>query len=218
MKAKKDILVMGLGIFGFELAKQLSRQKMNVVAVDKNRNVVNQIKEFVSEAIIADVSIEDTIKELSVDKYDCVVLGLSSNFEAEVLSVVYLRKYGAKYILCKANSEIQKHVLLKIGVDEVILPETEIASKVATRIIMPSILDIFHFSDDLIVATVEVPDEFVGRSLKELDLRNRYGLTVLTLKRGDTLRIVHSPDIVFEKGDSIMVLGEEDKIRLQFKH
>ncbi|MGB9732012.1 MULTISPECIES: potassium channel family protein [Calditerrivibrio] len=213
---KRDVLVIGLGIFGYELAVELSKKGLNVLAVDKNPNIINKIKDFVSEAIIADASSEETLRELDVTSFDEIILGISSNFEALVLSATIMQKLGVKKIIAKANSEIQKEVLLKIGVNEVILPEKEVAIRLADKISKPGILDLFHMYDDTTVATVKVPDKFVGRSLKEIDLRNKYDVNAVTIRRNGVSRIIKNPDIVFEEGDEIVVIGDEDKIKNLF--
>jgi trk system potassium uptake protein TrkA len=213
---KKDILVIGLGIFGFETAVQLAKNKMNVIAVDKNTRIIYNIKDFVQDALVADASDEDVIKELSVDKYDFIIVGLSSNFEALILCVTHLKKMGAKKIIAKANTEIQREILQKIGVDIVILPEKEVAIRLAERIARPQIIDLFHLSDDTTVATVKVPKDFAGRSLKEIDLRNRYDVNAVMLRRNGVSKIIKNPDIVFEENDEIVVMGEEEKIKKVF--
>lgn len=213
---KKDILVIGLGIFGFETAVQLAKNKMNVIAVDKNTRIINNIKDFVQDALVADASDEDVIKELSVDKYDYIIVGLSSNFEALILCVTHLKKMGAKNIIAKANTEIQREILQKIGVDIVILPEKEVAIRLAERIARPQIIDLFHLSDDTTVATVKVPKDFTGRSLKEIDLRNRYDVNAVMIRRNGVSKIIKNPDIVFEENDEIVVMGEEEKIKKVF--
>ncbi len=213
---KRDVLVIGLGIFGFEVAVQLSQKGLNVLAVDKNPEIVNRIKDLVSEAVITDASSEESLKEFDVSKYDYIIVGLSSNFEALVLSVTILKKLGAKRIIAKANSVIQKEILQKIGADEVILPEKEVAIKLSDKIAKPEILDLFHMYDDTTVATVKVPSKFVGKSLKEIDLRNRYDLNAVTIRRNGVSKIIKNPDIVFEEGDEIVVIGDEEKIKALF--
>ncbi|ADR19307.1 potassium channel family protein [Calditerrivibrio nitroreducens] len=213
---KRDILVIGLGIFGYELAVELSKKGLNVLAVDKNPDIINKIKDFVSEAIIADASSEETLRELDVTSFDEIILGISSNFEALILSATIMRKLGVKKIIAKANSEIQKEVLLKIGVNEVILPEKEVATRLADKISKPGILDLFHMYDDAAVATVKVPSKFVGKSLKEIDLRNKYDVNAVTIRRNGVSKIIKNPDIVFEEGDEIVVIGDEDKIKNLF--
>jgi len=216
MKKTRDVLVIGLGIFGYEVALRLSEKGINVLAIDKNRAIVEKIKDHVTEAIIADAASEDTLKELDVEKYDCVVVGLSSNFEALVLCVALLKKLSVKRIIAKANSEIQREVLYKIGADEVILPEKEIGIKLSDRIAKPEIIDIFHMFDNSTVATIKVPKQFIGKSLKEIDLRNRYDLNAVSIRKNGVTKIIKNPDIIFEDGDEIVVIGDEEKIKALF--
>ncbi|MCX8084523.1 MAG: TrkA family potassium uptake protein [Calditerrivibrio sp.] len=216
MKKNKDVLVIGLGIFGYEVAYQLAKHGNNVLAIDKNPDIINQIKDYVDEAIIADASSEDTLKELMISKYDLIVVGLSSNFESLILCVTHLKKLGAKKIIAKANNEIQKEILYKIGVDEVILPEKEVATKLAEKVSKPTIIEMFHMYDDTTVATVKVPQHFIGKSLKEIDLRNRYSLNAVIIRRDGNSKTIKDPDIIFEEGDEIVVIGDEEKIKETF--
>lgn len=212
----KDVLVIGLGIFGYELAVKLAKEGLNVLAVDKNTKIINQIKDEVTDALVADAANEEALKELSVDKFDKIILGLSSNFESLILCITYLRKLGAKNIIAKASTNIQKEILLKIGADEVILPEKEIATKLAEKIARPNILDFFELGDETAVATIKVPEKFYNKSLSEIDLRRKHNITAIILIRDGRAKLIKDASLKLEKGDELVVAGEEDSIKKVF--
>ncbi len=213
----KDILVIGLGIFGYETAKQLAVEKLNVIVVDKNIKKVSMIKDFVSEALVADASSEEVLKELSVDKYDVVIVGIgSSNFESLIMCITYLKNLKAQKIIAKANNEIQKEILSKIGADEVILPEKEVATKLARHIVKPNIVDFFYLANDSTIATIKIPGKFINKTLKEIDLRNKYNINAVMIIRNNKSMMIKNPDLKFLDGDEIVVMGEEDAIKKIF--
>ncbi|MGA1845917.1 potassium channel family protein [Deferribacter abyssi] len=212
----RDVLVIGLGIFGFEVAVGLAREGINVLAVDKNTKIINQIKDIVTDALVADATNEEALKELSVDKYDAVILGMSSSFESLILCITYLKKLGAKYIIAKASTTIQKEILIKIGADKVILPEKEIALKLAEKIARPNIIDFFELSGDAAVATVKVPSKFFDKSLMEIDLRKKYNITAIILIRDGNARLIRDASVKLIENDELVVAGEEDNIKKVF--
>ncbi|KAA0258042.1 TrkA family potassium uptake protein [Deferribacter autotrophicus] len=212
----RDVLVMGLGIFGYEVAVSLAKEGINVLAVDKNTKVINQIKDIVTDALVADAANEEALKELSVDKYDAVILGMSSSFESLILCITYLKKLGAKYIIAKASTAIQKEILMKIGADEVILPEKEIALKLAEKIARPNIIDFFELGGDAAVATVKVPSKFYNKSLMEIDLRKKYNITAIILIRDGSAKLIRDASIKLMENDELVVAGEEDNIKKVF--
>ncbi|MBC7196266.1 MAG: TrkA family potassium uptake protein [Deferribacterales bacterium] len=210
---KKDIAVLGLGIFGSYIAKECYRNGHSVLAVDKNKMVVEQIKDEVTEAICANVTDEDTLKELAINKFDAVVLAMSGNFESLILTLTYLKKMEAKNIICKANTKIQEEILYKIGADSVVLPEQEVAKKVASKINFENFFEMIELEDGLKIADVAANKSLIGKTIKELDLRNRYDLNVLAVKRdGQKLRLMVNPNYKIEEGDELIIAGSEENI------
>jgi trk system potassium uptake protein TrkA len=213
---KKNIAVFGLGTFGYELAVQLYKRGHHVLAVDKNTQKVNQIKDDVTESLVANTADEDVLKELDVHLFDKVVLGMSGDFENLILTVANLKKMNCKKIIAKAINQIQKEVLLKIGADEVILPEQEMAKRFAENISFPGIYDTVKVSDEIHLSNVRVPDKMIGKSIIELDLRNKYHINVLIVKRNDKTIVITSPNFILEKGDILYVAGNEKDITKVF--
>lgn len=210
---KKDVAVFGLGYFGYSVARECYKYGHSVLAVDKNKMIVEQIKDDVTEAICANVADEDTLKELAINKFDVVVLSMSNSFESQILTLAFLKRLEAKYVICKANTKIQEEILYKIGADQVILPEREIAKKVATRINFENFFEMLDLDDELKIINLKANKNIIGKSLRELDLRRKYDLNILAVKRGDQkLKVVINPDYIIEEGDELIIAGREENI------
>ncbi len=210
---KKDIAIIGLGTFGYELALQLAKNGHHVMAIDTDDKKINQIKDEVDVALTADITDPDILKKIQINSFDHVILGMSSNLESNILSIVHMKKMKVPYIIGKANTPLQKEILLKIGADEVILPEVSTAKQLADKITHPHILDKFNISENNILMEVVIPEKFISKTLKDLDLRKKYGLNVIMISRNGKTEVVSKPDIKFEKEDIIFVLGSEKQIK-----
>lgn len=209
---KGSYAVFGLGGFGSRLAQELSGNGNNVVAVDIDKELVMAVKDDVTDALVADVTNPDVIKELSVKKFDAVVLCMSNHFEAQIMALTFLKQEGAGRVIVKTNSSVQKRILLRLGADEVIEPEQDVAERLARNLSMDNIRDMFEFKGAFI-ADVLVPDALSGKSIKDLDLRNKHNVTVLLLKKpGGNIETVWNPDIILNKGDQLTVIGQEKAI------
>ncbi len=216
--SKNNYAVFGLGAFGAKLALELSRTGNNVVVVDTNAERINDLREKVTEAIIADVSSEEVIRELDVKKFDAVILGMSSHFEDLVLALTWLKQEGARKVLAKAGNLIQERILYRLGADEVIQPEQDVAERLARRLSLDNISDFFAFKGSAI-AEVMVPESLAGKTLRQLDLRNRYNITVLLIRKpGGSPESIWNPDTVLEQGDQLTVFGNQKSIIELFKN
>jgi len=208
----KDILVIGLGTFGYALAIKLYANGNEVMAVDKDERLINQIKDNVTVALTADVTDSEVLERIDAAKFDYIVLGTSSSLETGVLTLTHLKKLNAKNIIAKANTHLQKEVMLKLGATEVILAENEMAQRLANRITHPNIQEIFSLDTNISMVSVKVPKHLSGRSLKELDLRNKHNISVFMRKVGKVSEIISNPNIKFDEGDELFVAGEEANI------
>jgi len=206
---KGSYAIFGLGGFGIRLARELSGNGNSVVAVDVDKELVMSVKDDVTEALVGDVTNPDVIKELNVKKFDAVVLCMSTHFEAQIMALTFLKQEGAGRVIVKTNSSVQKRILLRLGADEVIEPEQDVAERLARNLSMDNIRDMFEFKGAFI-ADVLVPDTMNGKSIKDLDLRNKHNVTVLLLKKpGGNIETVWNPDIILNKGDQLTVIGQE---------
>ncbi len=214
---KGNYAVMGLGIFGVKLATDLSSNGHYVVAVDHDPAVIAEIKDKVATAIIADVSNADVIKELDVSKFTAIILSMSGHFENQIIALTLLKQEGAVNVIAKAKSPLQKRILLRLGAHEVILPDFDVAERYAKRLSMSNVADMIEFKGGTI-ADVTVPESMSGHTIRELDLRNRYNITILLInKAGEESRTVWTPDIVLEVGDKMTIFGQEKEITQAFQ-
>ncbi|MFA7230038.1 MAG: TrkA family potassium uptake protein [Victivallaceae bacterium] len=215
---KGNFAILGLGTFGSTLAVELVNAGHNVVAIDRNRDRVEEIKDKVSEAIIADLSNPDVIKELDIPKFDAIIIGMSSHFEDLILTLTLVKQEGAAKVIVKANTAIQKQILLRLGANEVIQPDQDVADRLSKRLTMNNISDMFEFKGSSI-AEVMVPDSLAGKTIRELDLRNQHNIIVLLIRKpGKEIETVWNPDLVLEKGDELTVIGKEKGIIEVFKN
>lgn len=214
---KNNFAVLGLGTFGTSLAEELSRAGHSVLVVDLDADKVNAIKDRVTEAVIADASNQDVIKEIDVKRFDSVILGLSDHFEDLILSITHLKQEGAKKVIAKANTSIQKRILLRLGADDVILPERDVAERLAKRLSLSNVSDMFEFKGSMI-ADVTVPETMDGKSILELDLRNRFNLIILLVKKPNRgPETIVDPKMKLFTGDELTVIGKEENIVKVFK-
>jgi trk system potassium uptake protein len=210
---KQDFLVIGLGIFGQEVAMQLHRKGKHVLGVDVDAQTIEKVKDHITGAMVANIADEDALRELDPAKFETVILGLGSNFENMILGIVHLKRLGAKHIIARANTEIQQQILLKIGADEVMLPEKQSADRLAERLARPNIAEMLAIDEDVQLAEIKVVARLAGRTLRDLDLRRKHNITALILKRnGEKPKIITDPELKLMDGDYLVVLGEQADI------
>lgn len=210
---KKNVAVIGLGIFGYETAIRLTETGCTVMAMDSDRKKVDRIKDDVAAAVIANVTDVEALEELGIDGFDMIILGMGSSFEQMVLGITYLKKLGAKHVISRANTTVQKEILQKIGADTVILPEEDAAHRLAQQIVQPNVTGLFKVDEGVSIAEVTVGHNFAGKTLIEMDLRRKYGLTVLLMKRkGGKAQVITDPNMTVDEGDVLVIAGEHDNI------
>ncbi len=216
--SEKSYAVIGLGIFGHRLAIELYEMGNSVLGVDRNRKLVEQINERISEAVVADGADYEALEELKMQDFDAVVVGMSDNLEQLILCVTNLKKIGAKRIIAKANKKIHEEILLKIGADEVILAEREMAEKLAHKLDRPDILEIIDVDENVKLANVTLGKHFEGKTLKDLNLRQKHNINAILLKRKDLpLQLITDPNLKFQENDELYVAGSEKDIHKVFR-
>ncbi len=210
----KNIAVLGLGIFGSKIAVELEDESLGnqVMAVDSDPKKVDKIKDYVSQALIADITDEDTLRELDIAKFDFIILGMGSYLQSQILCITFLKKLNARHVIAKANTSVQKEILMKVGADSVILPEEDSAEILAKKLSFQNITEIFNFGGGFF-AKVKVPKRMYGYTLKDLDLRQKYRISAILLKKkGDVPKMIWNPNTVLDEGDELTVIAEQDNI------
>lgn len=211
----KQFVVIGLGTFGFNLAIELARQGHQVLAIDSDKSIVDDVKDLVTDAVVANVMDRDALSEFVSANLDTAILGLGERYmEATVLAIVHLRKLGVKNILVKAMNELRGEVYLSVGATEIIYPEKETALRLARRLTIPQLIDQIPLAPEYSIIELALPDDFVGKSLWKLRLREKYGVTVIAVKDvlKDTLVLSPPPDEVLRPDSALIVIGLHDDI------
>ncbi|MFO7951442.1 MAG: potassium channel family protein [Bacillota bacterium] len=208
----KQFLVIGAGRFGSSVARNLYKLGHDVMVMDNNEDKVQQFSEEVTNAVKADASSEPCLKGLDIKDFDTIVLAIGDDMQASIMAAILLIELGAKRIVAKARTELHGKVLDKVGVNQVVFPERDMGQKLARSLIAPTIIDLIELSDDYSVVEVNAPEEMVGKSLKELNLRNRYGISIIALRRNSGHKTIISPvaEDIIEKEDIIVAIGENN--------
>jgi trk system potassium uptake protein len=216
-KSAKLISVIGLGQFGSELARELAKFA-EVLALDNNEDKVNAIANQVQRAMILDVRDFTGLSSLITPEFDEAIVSLGESLEASVLCTLHLKRIGVKTIRAKAASEDHSSILRAVGATETIFPERETAKRIAAQILNPNLLDFVPLGEGFEVMDVGIPDIFLGKSLKEIKLRERFGVFVIAVKELVPPRFVFlpGPDFVVKPSDVLVMIGREvDLIKIQ---
>ena len=211
----KRVVIIGLGIFGFNLMKTLHENGIEVVAIDKNKEVVQQARECCTKAIVADGTSRDVMESLGIHEEDVVIISFGEDLAASTLTTLHLKEMKVKQIIVKAPNEDHKHVLEKVGATEVIIPEKEMADKIARGLISPNILDYIPLSEDYTISEIVPPPSFMGKTIGDLHLRTKYHIEVIAIREvlPERLTMVPRADFVIKDSDVLLVIGREKDIR-----
>ncbi len=205
--------VIGLGRFGSSIARTLSRMGYEVLAVDTDADKVNDITDEVTYAVQVDAMEEKALKSLGLRNFDVVVVAIGQEIKASILVTVMLKEMGVRKIVAKANDELHGKVLQKVGADVVIFPERDMGVRVAHALVSRNIIDQIHLSPDYSIVEVVVPARFIGKSLGESALRQKYGVTVLAIRRGEDIIISPGARQVLQEGDVLVAIGRDDRLK-----
>lgn len=208
----KQFIVLGLGRFGSAVATTLVELGHEVLGVDNDEERVNALKDKITQVVQANITEERVLKELGVKNFDAAIVSIATDIEASILVTMMLKEMGLKYIIAKAQSALHGKVLEKIGVDKVVFPERDMGIRIARSLIIPNIKDYIELEPDYSVIEIEALLEFADKTLSELDLRNKYGINVLAIKRDNSFNVSPRAKDVIKKDDFLIVIGETKKI------
>jgi trk system potassium uptake protein TrkA len=211
----KRVVVIGLGIFGSQLVRQLYDKGLEVIAIDKNRDVVQRVKDHSTKAVLADATDREVLESIGIAEGDTVVISFGEDLSASTLLTLYLKEMRVREIIVKVPNEDYKRILLKVGASEAIIPEREMANKVARSIISPNVLEYLPISEDYTICELAPPPAFIGKSLAELDLRKRYQLQVIAIRDvlSESLQLVPRASSVIKDSDVLVIVGREEDIQ-----
>jgi len=211
----KRVVVVGLGIFGFNIAKTLFENGFEVLAIDKNKDLVNRIRDFSTKAVLADATEKDLLEAIGIQPDDIVIVSFGENLAASTLLTLHLKELGVKNIIVKAPNEDHKRILEKVGATEVIIPEREMANKVAKSLMAPNVLDYLPVSKDFTICEIAPPANFLGKTIADLRLRGNYHIEVIAIRDvlTDQIQLVPRADFVIKDSDVLIVIGKEEDIQ-----
>jgi len=210
----KRCVIIGLGNFGFYLAKRLHELGHEVLAIDKNKDVIQKIKEHCTRAALADAIDKDTLVALNVPSVDFAVVGLGTRLDHSILVTLHLKELGLKEIIVKAMTEDHGKIMRTLGATEIIFPEKDMALKVAASLSSPNLVDHLPLTEGYSIIEMAPPTHFIGKTLKDLQLRNTYGVQVIAIRELVPERINMSPtaDFVIKDSDILVIMGENETL------
>lgn len=208
----KSILLIGMGKFGQTLGEKLLKMGVEVMIVDKNEDKINLLASKYSDALIANCMNEDNLKTLDVPSFDACVVAIGDDFQSSLEITSLLKDLGAKWVVSKATTEIQRKFLLKNGADEVVYPDRDIAEKLAVKLNSKKVFDYIELNDEYSIFEIAAPKHWAGKKLVDLNPRKKYGLNILTVKKGVSVVAELDANYIFEEGDHMLVFGNTEKI------
>ena len=204
----KSYIVIGLGRFGQTLARQLCMLGAEVLALDVRNDLVQQVAEDVTHAVVGDAQDTEVLRALGVRNFDCAIIAIGSDLAASVLTTMNLKELGVPYIICKAHDETHRRVLEKLGVDRVIIPEQENAQRLARSLNSHNVLDYIELSEDYGIVEVPAPKSWQEKTLKELNVRAKLGVNILAVRRDQKINVSPAADFQIRGGDIVVMLGD----------
>ena len=203
----KSILLIGLGRFGRHIAQELNELGHQVMAIDSNEDRVNAVLSYVTNAQIGDSTSEYFLRSLGVGNFDVCIVTIGGNFQSSLETTSLLKELGAKLVVSRAERDVQAKFLLRNGADEVIYPEKQIANWAAIRYTADHIHDYIEEDDSHAIFEVEVPGDWIGKTIGELDIRKKYSISILAIKTDGKMNMAIGPDMELSSEDTLLVLG-----------
>lgn len=210
---KKSFAVLGLGRFGMSVANTLAEMGFDVLAVDIEEERVNELSENVVHAIVGDATDENLLKALGLRNFDVAIIGMGDNMQSSILTTILLKDMGVPYIVAKAQNDLHARVLEKVGADRVVFPEKDMGTRVAHNLITTNVLDYIELSKENSIMEVIPPKAWFGHSFKELEIREKYGISIIAIKNGTNVLVSPKSDYIIQKNDLLVVVGSNDDIK-----
>lgn len=209
---KKEFVVIGLGRFGGSIVRELIEQGADVMAIDKDHERVDEFASIATQAVVADTTDESVLKSLGVRNFEQVIVAIGENIQASILTTLMLKEIGVKKITVKAQNDYHAKVLHKIGADKVVHPERDMGIRIAHNILSNNVLDYLELSDEHSIMEIKANDKLAGYTLIELDIRAKYGINIVAIKRGDEIIVSPQADMEIERDDILIIIGSDADI------
>lgn len=209
----RQIAVIGCGQFGSSVALTLTDLGHEVLAIDRSEEVIDNLKDKVAHAVVCDVTIEGSLKELGISNFDVVVIGMATDFEASVMATVTAKDLGVKRVIAKVQEQLHGRVLTRVGADKVVIPEKEIGIRLAHNLNNRSTLEFIELSKEYSIMEIEVPTSWYNMSIEDLRIREKTGVNVVAIKTGDNVDVSPGPKAKFREKQSVLLIGKEKDIK-----
>lgn len=204
----KSYVVVGLGRFGSEVARQLYSCGCEVLAIDLKSELVQQMSPDVTHAAVGDSRDKEVLKMLGVADFDCGVVAIGDDLATSVLVTMNMKELGVPYLVCKAHDDVHRRVLQKLGANRIVIPEQENAARLAKSLSSPNLLDYIELSEDYSIVELPAPKSWEGKDLKELNVRAKLGVNILAVRRDGKMDVSPAAEFTFQSGDIVVVLGD----------
>ena len=213
----KSILLIGLGRFGRHVAEKLYELNHQVMAVDKMEDRVEAVLPYVTNGQIGDSTNMEFLESLGVSNFDVCIVAIASDFQSSLETTAYLKDLGAKMVVSRASRDVHARFLLRNGADEIVYPEKQVANWTAIRYSSEHIFDYVQLSETHAIFEIEIPDNWVGKTIGQVDIRKKFNINIMALKRKGSLDIAIRPDTMLDRDVTMLVLGESKDIQKCFK-
>mgnify|MGYP001622887158 CR=1 FL=1 len=213
MGRNKQFAVLGLGRFGESVVKTLVENDCDVLCCDKDLEIVNEMSKYGCHSIQADVTDVHVLDQFGINNFDVVVVAIGEDMESSILATMMAKELGAKFVIAKAKNDIQKSILEKIGADRVVLPERDMGVRIANTLITTNIIDYLNLSDKFAIVEIQPHKNWINHSILDSNIRARYGLNIVAIKRQKRIIVSPLPNEVIEEGDILIVVGKNDSIQ-----
>lgn len=209
----KSFAVLGLGRFGKSIAVELANNDCEVIAVDMNSEVVAEIADKVAFAAAADITDINVLKSLGISNVDGAIVAIGDNLSVSVMATMLLKELGVPYVLAKAKNAMDEKILKKVGADATTLPENEMGIRIARNIVVGNFVDLVELSSKFSIVEMDIPSEWAGHSLMELNLREKYGINLIAIKEGDVVDVTLDPKAILKENTIVFLVGENNSLR-----
>lgn len=213
MKKQKEFVIIGLGQFGINVAKTLANAGLTVMAVDKDEFVLEKVADEVTHTICMDATNPEAMKQLGIQNYDGAIVGMGHDLQTNVIITMQLKEMGVPYIMAKATTELEGRILRKIGADRVIFPDKEMGLRVGSEIMNGNYFEVVELSEKYSIVDILCPMTWSGKSLREVNIRSNYGVSVIGIRRREETYINPEPDYMIEEDDILIVLGHNNELQ-----
>lgn len=213
MHKKKTYAIFGLGKYGTAVARELVNNGMEVIAVDRRQNIVNDAAAFLPICKCADVTDPEVIERLGIAEIDTVIICMATNLESSVMAITLCKEAGVKTVIAKCASEMHRKIFLRVGADEVVFPENESGIRLAKNMVSSGFMDMLSLSKDVSIVEIDVKEDWVGKNLIELNFRKKYGFNIIAIRKGEQVEVSFDPSAPLSKEMTLVVVANTAKLK-----